>query len=408
MDSWFQSKWFIRVLSLAFAVTLFIFVNVESNTSGSDSSIPARNNQVHTLDDVPVDIHIDSDNYVVSGVPEFATVTLEGAPSVIMPALFNRNFSVYVDLEGLGEGEHTVELEHTLSEDIKVYIEPKTIVVTIEERATEEFPITVEFLNEDALPEGYEVGSYELDQTTVTITTSRTTMEQIGVVKIYVDLAGVDGPIQNREVPINVYDTQGNELNVRLDRETVEISVEFINPSKVVPLNIETTGELPEGFSLMSISANLDEVEIFAVSDILQGIDSISTEPIDLSQITESGTIEVGFDLPAGVNTGDLETIEVTIQVEETRIIEAMAIEEEKLEEGFEVTFLEPTDAEMDITVTGDEELLRDLSRDDFRIIVNLDGLDEGEHQVPVTIDWEEIDDVTVTPEFEEVTVEIE
>lgn len=408
MDSWFQSKWFIRVLSLAFAVTLFIFVNVESNTSGSDSSIPARNNQVHTLDDVPVDIHIDSDNYVVSGVPEFATVTLEGAPSVIMPALFNRNFSVYVDLEGLGEGEHTVELEHTLSEDIKVYIEPKTIVVTIEERATEEFPITVEFLNEDALPEGYEVGSYELDQTMVTITTSRTTMEQIGVVKIYVDLAGVDGPIQNREVPINVYDTQGNELNVRLDRETVEISVEFINPSKVVPLNIETTGELPEGFSLISISANLDEVEIFAVSDILQGIDSISTEPIDLSQITESGTIEVGFDLPAGVNTGDLETIEVTIQVEETRIIEAMAIEEEKLEEGFEVTFLEPTDAEMDITVTGDEELLRGLSRDDFRIIVDLDGLDEGEHQVPVTIDWEEIDDVTVTPEFEEVTVEIE
>lgn len=408
MDSWFQSKWFIRVLSLAFAVTLFIFVNVESNTSGSDSSIPARNNQVHTLDDVPVDIHIDSDNYVVSGVPEFATVTLEGAPSVIMPALFNRNFSVYVDLEGLGEGEHTVELEHTLSEDIKVYIEPKTIVVTIEERATEEFPITVEFLNEDALPEGYEVGSYELDQTTVTITTSRTTMEQIGVVKIYVDLAGVDGPIQNREVPINVYDTQGNELNVRLDRESVEISVEFINPSKVVPINIETTGELPEGFSLMSISANLDEVEIFAVSDILQGIDSISTEPIDLSQITESGTIEVGFDLPAGVNTGDLETIEVTIQVEETRIIEAMAIEEEKLEEGFEVTFLEPTDAEMDITVTGDEELLRGLSRDDFRIIVDLDGLDEGEHQVPVTIDWEEIDDVTVTPEFEEVTVEIE
>mgnify|MGYP001489629352 CR=1 FL=1 len=387
MDSWFQSKWFIRVLSLAFAVTLFIFVNVESNTSGSDSSIPARNNQVHTLDDVPVDIHIDSDNYVVSGVPEFATVTLEGAPSVIMPALFNRNFSVYVDLEGLGEGEHTVELEHTLSEDIKVYIEPKTIVVTIEERATEEFPITVEFLNEDALPEGYEVGSYELDQTTVTITTSRTTMEQIGVVKIYVDLAGVDGPIQNREVPINVYDTQGNELNVRLDRESVEISVEFINPSKVVPLNIETTGELPEGFSLISISANLDEVEIFAVSDILQGIDSISTEPIDLSQITESGTIEVGFDLPAGVNTGDLETIEVTIQVEETRTIEAMAIEEEELEEGFEVTF---------------------LSRYDFRSIVDLDGLDEGEHQVPVTIDWEEIDDVTVTPEFEEVTVEIE
>ena len=408
MDNWFQSKWFIRVLALGFAITLFIFVNVESNSSSSESSIPGRNLQTQTLDDVPVEIDINSDDYVVSGVPEYATVTLEGSPATIMPAIFNRNFTVYVDLQGLGEGNHTVELQHTVSDDISVYIEPKTIEVSIEERASQEYPITVEFLNTDQLPPGVEVGGYELDQSSVQITTSRRIMEQIGVVKIYVDVAGQETSISNREVPVNVYDTQGNELQVRLDRETVVISVDFVSPSKVVPIDIETTGELPEGFSLLSISANLDEVEIFAVSDILEQIESISTEEIDLSEITESGTIDVGFDLPDGVYTGKLETIEVSVEIEEARVLEDMAIEEEELGDGLAVTFVEPSKAEMDITVTGNETFLRELSPDDFRVLVDLAGLEPGEHLVPVEVEWDEVEDVTVTPEFEEITVEIE
>lgn len=408
MDNWFQSKWFIRLLALAFAITLFIFVNVETNTSGSDSSIPGRTTQVQTLDDVPVDIRIDSDNYVVTGVPESVAVTLEGTPAVVTPAVFNQNFSVYVDLNDLGEGTHTVEMEHSIESDIQVYIEPKTIEVNIEERATETFPLTVEFLNTNELPPGYEVSSYELEPTEVTITTSRRIMDEVGVVKIYVDVSGVDGSIRNREVPINVYDTQGNELQVRLDSESVEISVEFDNPSKTVPLEIETTGEVPGDFSLTSISANVDEVEIFAISEILEQVDSLSTEAIDLTEITDSGTIDVNLDPPEGVNTGDLETIEVTIEIEETRVIEEMTIEEEELEEGQELRFVEPANAEMDLEVIGDEALLQEFTPDDFRIIVNVSDLDSGEHLVPVEVEWDEVDDVTVTPEFEEVMIEIE
>lgn len=408
MDNWFQSKWFIRVLALAFAITLFIFVNVESNSTQSESSIPGRNSQIQTIEDVPVDIKIDSDNYVVSGVPEFATVSLEGSPALLMPMISNRSFSVFVDLNGLEEGEHTVELEHNITGNISVYIEPKTINISIEERASEEFPITVDFLNTDKLPAGYEVGDYELNQSTVMITTSRSLMEQIGVVRVYVDVEGLDSAIRNREVPINVYDSQGNELNVRMDRETVVISAEILNPSKTVPISIDTNGELPEGFSLLATSANLDEVEIFAISEVLNGIESISTEPIDLSEITESGTIEVGLALPEGVITEEVETIEVTVQVEETRTIEAMAIEEEGLAEGQEVTFLTPDSGEMELTVTGNQSLISELNKDDFQISVDLANLEPGEHSIPISINWDKLDDVTVNAEFDEVTVTIE
>jgi len=408
MDNWFQSKWFIRILALAFAVTLFIFVNVETNTTQSDSSIPGRNSQVQTLEDVPVDIKIDSEDYVVSGVPEFATVSLEGSPALLMPMISNRNFSVFVDLNGLEEGEHTVDLEHDITGNINVYIEPKTIEVSIEERASDEFPITVDFLNTDKLPDGYEIGEYELSQSSVMITTSRSIMNQIGIVKVFVDVDGLDSPITNRELPINVYDSQGNELNVRLDQETVTISADILHPSKTVPISIETTEELPDGLSLLSTSANLDEVEIFAVSNILEDIESISTEPIDLSEITESGTIQVDLALPEGVITEDEETIEVTVEIEETRKIEALEIEKEGLAKGQEVTFLTPKNGEMELTIKGNQSLIGKLNPKDFRISIDLADLEPGEHSLPISIDWDEIEDVTLKSEFDEAKVAIE
>lgn len=408
MDNWFQSKWFIRILALAFAVTLYIFVNVESNSPQSESSVPGLNNQIQTLEDVPVEIRIDSENYVVSGVPEFATVSLEGAPALLMPTILNRNFSVFVDLEELEEGDHTVELEHDISGDVKVYIEPKTIDVSIEERAHEEFPITVDFLNLEQLPAGYEIGEYQLDEPNVMITTSRSVMEQIGIVKVYVDVAGLDSPIQNREVPINVYDSQGNELNVRLDRETVIVSVDILSPSKTVPLSVETTGELPEDLSLSSISANLDEVEIRGISEVLDEIDTIPTEEIDLSEISESGTVEVGLALPEGVIIEEMETIEVTIELEETRVLESMTIEGDEQESEQNVTFSDPEDGEMDITITGNQSLVNTINPDDFRILIDVTDLEAGEHQVPITIEWDEVEDVTITGEYEEAMITIE
>ncbi|MHA6253167.1 CdaR family protein [Oceanobacillus sp. CAU 1775] len=407
MDNWFQSKWFIRVLALAFAVTLFIFVNVESNSTTNDSSIPGRNSQLQRLEDVPVDIRIDSENYVVSGIPEFATVSLEGTPSSLMPTILNRNFSVYVDLNGYEEGEHTVELEHDFSDDIRVYIEPKTIEVTIEERANEEFPITVDFLNVDQLPDGFEIGEYTLDQSTVTVTTSRNIMEQIGVVRVYVDVGGLDTSITNREVPINVYDSQGNELNVRLDRETVVISVEILNPSKTVPVTVETTGELPDGFSLISTSANLDEVEIFARSEILENISAITTEDIDLSEITESGTYEVGLALPEGVITEEMVTIDVEVEVEETRVLESMAIEVDDLDGDQELTYSTPANGEMDLTIIGNQSLMSGLTEDDFRIYIDVGDLAPGQHTVPIAIEWDEVEDITVTAEYEQAAITI-
>lgn len=410
MDNWFASKWFVRVVSLAFAISLFTFVYISESGSQNDSTFDNNTNGMQTLDNVPVGIHIDEENYVVSGVPEVVSVSMEGSAGVLTPLVRLRNFDVFVDLEGLGEGDHIVEIQHNISSEVNVYIEPKTVEVTIEEKASEEFQVNADFINESKLPEGYELGEYELEPSMVTITSSRSVIEKIGIVKVYVDLSGLDQSINNREVPVNVYDNQGNELNVRVEPETVVVSADINNPSKTVPVSVATTGEMPEGYSLTSISANVEEVEVFATSNVLEEIEGIFTEEINLAEITESGTIDVELSLPDGANVRDKGTVEVTVEItenEETRTIEAVPIEVEGLEEGQDLSFIEPEDSELDITVVGNQSDISELNKDDFRIIIDAEGLEPGEHQVPVTIEGPEAENMTISGELEEVTIEI-
>ncbi len=49
---------------------------------------------------------------------------------------------------------------------------------------------------------------------TVTIVSSESIIEQIAMVKVFIDVTDLKESITNREVPVSVYDIQGNDLNV--------------------------------------------------------------------------------------------------------------------------------------------------------------------------------------------------
>lgn len=405
MDNWFKSKWFVRVVSLIFAVSLYVFVSIEVDSSNDDSRIlPGTSSETQILEDVPLEIRIDSEKYVVSGVPEYVTVTLEGPTHVLTPIARQQSFSVFIDLEELDEGEHTVEVEYTnVPDDLSVYIEPKTVDITIEERASEEFPINIDIINEDKLPVGYELGEPQLNPETVTITSSRQIIDQIAMVKVFVDVSGLTESINNRELPINIYDSQGNELNVRIEPENTVLSMEVNNPSKVVPLNVPTRNELPEGYELVSLEPTIDEVQVFATTEVLAELETVSTEPVDLSEITETGTIQVPLDLPGNV-ASNTEEIEISVELEQTKELEDIAIQVEGMEED-NYTFITPQTAMMNVIAVGNDMYVNGLESNDIEISINLDGLLEGEHHIPVSVTGPEY--VTIETEYEEVILEV-
>jgi len=404
MDNWFNNKWFVRAVSLAFAILLYVFVSFEGTTT--DSRIPSETDRVEVLENIPVDILIDEDEYVVSGVPEVVTLSLEGPYSILMPTAKQQNFDVFVDLRDLEAGEHTVEIDHDrIPSELSVYIEPKTTNIVIEERATEEFPVQVDFINEDQLPDGYELGTVEVNPGTVTVTSSRTIIEQIAMVKVFVDVAGLTESINNREVPVNVYDNQGNGLNIRVVPENVVVSVDVDNPNKTVNVSVSTTGELPNGFEVIEVIPDIEEIEIFARRSILESIDEILTADINLADINESATIPVDLIVPDGVVVED-DKIDVTIKLEQTREFTDVPIEIVNEADNQTITFNTPDEPVINLTVTGEDELIKDLSVDDFQLSIDITNLEEGEHRLPIKVEGP--DDVDIQLDVEEVIINIE
>lgn len=405
MDKWFQSKWFVRIISLILAVSMYLFVTVETDKSNDDSRIiPGATNEVQVLEDVPLDIRIDSDQYVVSGVPEVVTVTLKGRTSILTPIARQQNFTVFVDLRDLEEGEHEVEVEHeNIPEELTAYIEPKTITVNIEKRATREFAVDVEFVNMDKFPVGYELGTPEVNPETVTIVSSESIIEQIAMVKVFIDVTDLKESITNREVPVSVYDIQGNDLSVIVEPESVAVSVLVERPSKTVPLNVRTTGELPEGLSMDEITAP-EEIEIFGRRAMLSEIDEIHTKEIDLSDIEESGEYEVEIDFPEGVTAND-ETVEVEIQLHEEKVFEDVSIDTVG-QNSHDITFVQPDDSKLNVTAIGNDQLIKNMEKTDISASIDISNLNEGEHQVSLSVSGPS--NIRLEPEFNRITILLE
>lgn len=405
MDKWFQSKWFVRIISLILAVSMYLFVTVETDKSDDDSRIiPGATNEVQVLEDVPLDIRIDSDQYVVSGVPEVVTVTLKGRTSILTPIARQQNFTVFVDLRDLEEGEHEVEVEHeNIPEELTAYIEPKTITVNIEKRATREFAVDVEFVNMDKFPVGYELGTPEVNPETVTIVSSESIIEQIAMVKVFIDVTDLKESITNREVPVSVYDIQGNDLSVIVEPESVAVSVLVERPSKTVPLNVRTTGELPEGLSMDEITAP-EEIEIFGRRAMLSEIDEIHTKEIDLSDIEESGEYEVEIDFPEGVTAND-ETVEVEIQLNEEKVFEDVSIDTVG-QNSHDITFVQPDDSKLNVTAIGNDQLIKNMEKTDISASIDISNLNEGEHQVSLSVSGP--NNIRLEPEFNRITILLE
>ncbi|WP_053217576.1 CdaR family protein [Virgibacillus senegalensis] len=412
MDNWLKSPWVIRGLSLAMAILLFTAVRLDDNIAPADDSktfIPSGSEQIETMNNVPVNIEIEEDSYVVSGVPQTVNMSVEGPNSSITPLVRQRPFEVFVDLQGLEPGTHNVEIQYSgIPSDINVDMEPKTAEVTIEDRATESFPVNVDYINPSQLADGFEIGNASAEPETVEITSSQSEVDKVAVVKAYVDLKDVDKPIESREVPVKVYDSQGNELSVRVEPETVEVSVDINSPNKEVPVETVTRGELPDGYAIKSMEVEPSDVKVYASEENLANIEQVETEEIDLSKITEATTMEVSLAANSEIRLLEPEQVQVKIELERTEktSVENIPIDVRNLPENATITFVEPEEEEMDLTALGTEEELEGVSASDFQLTIDAGDLAEGEHELPVSISGP--DGIAVEPEFEEVTVQIE
>ncbi|MBT2664506.1 YbbR-like domain-containing protein [Bacillus sp. ISL-4] len=442
MDKFTNSAWFMRIVAFALAALLFISINFEMESDKKSLGLStAPEISTETIENVPVEVYYDRENLVVSGVPETVDVTLKGAKSLLINAKNQRDFKVYVDLSdpAISMGDRTVTFKISdLNEKLVATIDPEYAEVNVQERVTKEFSVEAEY-NSSLLEEGYTAGQPTVSPKTVKITGAKDAIEQISYVKANLEISKGLNETVNGKATVKALDRDLNKLDVTIEPSTVSVSLEVSIPSKTVSIVPKQTGKAKDGISITSISVDPKEVTLFGSETSLEKIDEVVL-PVNISKIDGDTELELDLDKPESVQKMSLGKAKVKIRTEKVDVDEEKAepvVEEEEpeteqkqeeqvVEEETEedepaaiesktfnniqivpVGIQDDQNAELEsdvtsITLLGEADDLKKITKDDINLTVDVSNLDEGTHDVdlavtvPEGVEWE-LDSKTVS-----------
>ncbi|KGX84281.1 CdaR family protein [Pontibacillus litoralis] len=408
MDKWLKNKWFIRVFTLVIALLLYASVNLNDTSSQKDSILPGGNKELMSMNSIPLQVYMNDEDYVVEGVPETITVTVEGPSTVVTRTIIQKNFEMFVDLNDLGPGTYTVPVEHKgISNQLSVYTQPKELEVTIEEKAQADYAVQLDYVHASNVAKGYEIGEATVKPSSVTITGSKAEVEKVSLVKAIVDVQGATDDVSINDAPVKVYDQQGNELNVFVEPNTVQVDATIIPPHKEVPVQVKTKGELPEGLSVDSIKTDPEKVKVYGAQEVLDAVDAVETT-VDLSNMEKDTTLSVDLTKPdkaSKIEPGEVK-VEIDVEKSEKKTLSDVEVGVKSQQEGQKVTFIEPANNVIEIKATGTDATLKGMSKDDFEVFVNVEEYSNGEHTVPIEIEGPKA--VRWNTDTEQATIQIE
>jgi len=386
MDKLMDNPWFIKMVALVLAILLFGSVPKNDPDKPGDVNVPS-DEKVETIEEVPVKSYYDTDTLVVTGVPETVTITLQGPKNLVQQAKALRNFEVFVDLTKADMGKQRVPITiRDISDRLTVTIEPGYANVSIQEKVTKEFKVEAEY-NRNLVEEGYIAEKPTVNPSKVQITGAKDIVDKITYVKATVNANGKISDSITREASVLVLDKDMNKLDVNVEPDMVEVTIPVRSSSKKVPIDIVRKGNPPEGVTIESITADMKEAEIIAAPEILSEVKNVRVE-VDLSEITDDTELTLPVIISNGVVKVSPETVKVSVRVtkESEKTISNVPIEIKGMNDEFEVDFLDPVNGQTDITVTGPSSIVSPLTAGNFKILIDVSGLDEGEHEVDMKV----------------------
>ncbi|MBL5767381.1 hypothetical protein B5V88_06990 [Heyndrickxia sporothermodurans] len=386
MDKFMDNKWFIRIVALFLALLLYISVSIENGNKEKDTR---QKNENDVVQNMPVEVIYDQQNFVVTGVPETVDVTIDGPKGFVRTTKNLKNFTVYIDLTDAELGKQRVKLKlKDLSDKLTAKISPAYVTVTVQEKVTKEFRVDAEF-NSNLLASGFEAETPSVEPKTVKITGAKDVIDQITYVKATVDSKREISSTITRDAKVQVLDKSLNKLNVDVDPETVEVTVPVKNPSKTVPITVNPIGDEKEGIVINSITTIPKNIKIYGRSDVLKSIDALSVD-VDISKYDKDTELDVPIKVPKGINKLEPEIVKVRISTsekKEEKTFSNIKVSSTGLPDDYTMEFLSPKNGEVDLTVNGTTKSLKDISASSFDILMDLSGLSPGVHEVNLKVD---------------------
>ncbi|MDM5152977.1 CdaR family protein [Bacillus sp. DX1.1] len=397
MDKLMENHWFLKGISLLLALMLYMSTNLtEKNTVGNANSSPFPTGDItETISDVAVTLNYDEDKYIVSGIPKYVKIKLEGPKNVITAVKTKREFGVSADLRGYSPGTYEVPLKYSgMENNLKATVQPAKIKVTIQSKAKKSFPVEVKYSNENQMQGGSMVEKPTVKPNTVEVVGTEEELAQISLVRAYVDLKGINKTV-TKEAEIVLYDEDGRRLDLQTIPSKVSVTISVPNQTatnnveKTVPLAYVKKGSLSDGVVVKNIHLEPNEVTISGPKEVLDNIKSLEGVEVDLSKITESTTFDASVLLPKGVTKVNPSQVKVTVEVQKQeqtkhKTIDGISIQTNGLSDEFTLQFLSPQGGKVSVDVSGEASIVDKITAAQIKASINLQNVASGTHDLPI------------------------
>ena len=363
-----------KVVSLVLAVLLYAIVNYNALSTSFQSSLRYSK----TLSDVTVLAKYNSDTFEISGLPEKVDVILTGDAANVTSAANAENGTVICDLDGLTEGEHEIKLTtEGYGNNVNVVVNPTNVNVVMKKKTTRQFDISYDFINQDKMEQIYSAGTPEFEYTKINVRASKDTLDSIAFVKALIDVSGQSADFEQDAVLV-AYDSSGKPVNADIVPNTVHVKVPVTSPNKSVNIQVQVSGEVPDGKAIDSITMDQQTVTIYGSETTLANIDQVVVT-LDAGTLTKDSTVLRPIVLPAGVTsaTNTQVTMNITLADAEEKIIDDIPINVINNNKHYKAS--QPDNkTTTSVTVKGTKNNIDKLTADDINVYIDMKDVQPG------------------------------
>ena len=363
-----------KVVSLVLAVLLYAIVNYNALSTSFQSSLRYSK----TLSDVTVLAKYNSDTFEISGLPEKVDVILTGDAANVTSAANAENGTVICDLDGLTEGEHEIKLTtEGYGNNVNVVVNPTNVNVVMKKKTTRQFDISYDFINQDKMEQIYSGGTPEFEYTKINVRASKDTLDSIAFVKALIDVSGQSADFEQDAVLV-AYDSSGKPVNADIVPNTVHVKVPVTSPNKSVNIQVQVSGEVPDGKAIDSITMDQQTVTIYGSETTLANIDQVVVT-LDAGTLTKDSTVLRPIVLPAGVTsaTNTQVTMNITLADAEEKTIDDIPINVINNNKHYKAS--QPDNkTTTSVTVKGTKNNIDKLAADDINVYIDMKDVQPG------------------------------
>ncbi len=372
----------IKIISVLAAILFWLYVyNVSDNPYKTKIfyNVPLMAENEDTLQDKNLVI---KNNY-----RRTIDITIRGRQS-FLDKVRESDFKAILDFSRVtSPNDTTVEISQPECTQKDVNIEnwsPTKIDIVVARIKSNTFKI--EITPNVTLKSGYKILDITPAVDSVTLEGEEAQIDSVDLVKGNLDIKDLDRDMTKR-VELKVYNKDSQEIASLGRNLYVEVKVAV---AKEVPLNLVVTGTPNEDYVEVSRSVSPDKVRITGTPEALAAVSSLNTEPVSIDGIKQNLNATGVIKLPNGVTLAD-QPKEVTVNIAvEQLILKDFAIDKgmvgiKNTNNDAALSYEIKTDS-VGIQLKGRASILNTLDIGSLQPAVDVSGLAEGTHKVPLNI----------------------